>query len=278
MKWTIHPAKLLLTLVALPALLIPALALGYIVYQGGAVISWQFISTSAELSGFGASSGVFSQLAGSLLLAVGACIVATPVALGTALFYQLSNNSRLCHHLELLIYLLQAVPPIVYGLFGLILFVQIFSLGVSLIAGMLVLAMVLLPMLTLNNITSLQRIAIEQTDAARALGLTESALVLRVWLRQSRRELITGQLLAIARALSETAPILFTATVFSGVVWPDSLLSPVTTLQTHIFYLAQEGNHPQSIDVAWGSALVLVITIVLFSLLARALKPSGGNL
>jgi len=269
------PAKLIVTLLALPALIIPAFALGYIVYQGSSVISWQFLTSSDALDGFGNSSGILGQLTGSLLLALGGCLIATPIALGAGLFYQLQANPRQRKLLESVLYLLQAIPPIVYGLFGLVLFVHLLAWGVSLLTGMLILAIVVLPALTLNTITSLQRIAPEYSEAARALGLSDSALVGRVWLRHARLELITGQLLAMARALSETAPILFTATVFSGVVWPESLLSPVTTLQTHIFYLAQEGGNPLAIQVAWGSALVLVASVALFSLLARKLKSIG---
>ncbi len=135
--------------------------------------------------------------------------------------------------------------------------------------------MVILPLMIINTIVALQRIDSHQTEAARALGLGELALIRRVWLPQAWPGMMTAWLLAMARALSETAPILFTATVFSGVRWPESIFSPVTTLQTHIFYLAQEGNHPQSVRVAWGSALVLVIMILVFSLLAARLRRLG---
>lgn len=275
MNVSVAPAKLIVTLLALPALIIPAFALGYIIYQGSAAISWQFLTSSGALGGFGGSTGILGQLTGSLLLALGGCILATPIALGSALFYQLYASARQRNLLEGLLYLLQAIPPIVYGLFGLVLFVYLFAWGVSLLTGIFILAIVILPTLTLNTITSLQRIAPEYSEAARSLGLSDSALVARVWLRHANLELITGQLLAIARALSETAPILFTATVFSGVVWPESLLLPVTTLQTHIFYLAQEGGNQHAIQVAWGSALVLVACVTFFSLLARKLKSIG---
>jgi phosphate transport system permease protein len=172
----------------------------------------------------------------------------------------------------MLLNMLQGIPPIVFGLCGLILFVHLLQWGVSLLTGAVVLAAVILPLLVLNTIAALERIPFEQTEAAQALGLSHAALIWRVWLPQAWPGIVTGLLLAMARALSETAPILFTATVFSGVVWPDSIFAPVTTLQTHIFYLAQEGNNAQATQVAWGSAVVLIFIVAVFGLLARWLK------
>jgi phosphate transport system permease protein len=171
-----------------------------------------------------------------------------------------------------MMHLLIGIPPIVYGLCGLIVLVHIFSWGISLLTGMVILAVIILPMLLLNSINAIARIPTEKTEAARSLGLSDGQLIRRVWLPAAWPARMTGLLLGMARALSETAPILFTATVFSGVSWPDSLLSPVTSLQTHIFYLAQEGANAEAVDIAWASAVILVVLVTALSITASALR------
>jgi len=265
-------SQTLVTVVAMPALLLPAASLIYIVFKGAPALSWQFVFTSGEDAGFGNSSGIFAQLLGSLLLALGAVTLATPLALGTALYQRLLAGARQRRLLDVFLHMLQGIPPIVFGLFGLIVFVHLMHWGISLATGSVVLGIVILPMLVLNSVAALARIPSDYTEAAQALGLSPGAIIRRVWLPQAWPGIITGISLAIARTLSETAPILFTASVFSGVVWPDSIFSPVTTLQTHIFYLAQEGGQAQAIQVAWGSAVVLIITVALFGILARSLR------
>ena len=265
-------SKIAIVVLALPALLLPGLGLGYILFMGAPALSWEFIFASEDGAGFGVSRGIFAQLLGSLLLALGAALVATPFALGTALYYHLLATALQRRSLNALFNMLQGIPPIVFGLCGLIVFVHLLQWGVSLASGAVILAAVILPMLVLNTVASLERIPFQYTEAARSLGLGHAAVIARVWLPQAWPGILTGQLLGVARALSETAPILFTATVFSGVVWPDSIFSPVTSLQTHIFYLAQEGSNAQAIQAVWGSAVVLILVVAMFALLARVLS------
>ncbi len=265
-------SKSIVWLLAIPALLVPTIILGYIFWKAAPVLDWDFISGTADGAGFGVTEGIFAQLLGSLLLAVMACVMAAPFALGTALYYRIYASPRQQQLLIVMFNMLQGIPPIVFGLCGLVMLVNLFAWGVSLLSGAVVLAIVLLPLLVLNTLAALERIPLNYTEAGRALGLDSGAIIWRLRLPRSWLNLLTGLLLAMARALSETAPIMFTATVFSGVVWPDSLFSPVTTLQTHIFYLAQEGNNPQVINIAWGSAAVLVLLVAAFGLIARVLK------
>lgn len=262
----------LLLLLALIAIIIPAGCLAYILWQGSGSISWQFIFSTAEHDQFGASSGIFAQLVGSLILAIGACLLAAPLALATGLYLKLYANHRLQRICFTLLNLLQGTPPIIFGLCGLMIFVHLFQWGLSIAAGWVILAAVIAPLLVFHSISTFDRIADAATEAGRSLGLTDGQLIWRVWLPQSWPSLITAVLLAMARALSETAPIVFTATVFSGVVWPASIFSPVTTLQTHIFYLAQEGNNPATMSTAWGSATVLILTVLSCSLGTRFIQ------
>ena len=249
---------------AAPAVLIPAAVLGYILFHG--------LSGLVRLTAGGALASVLTeikgQMIGSILLTGGACVIAFPVALGVALWLQQPEGRRWRRTWQILLHLLQGIPPLVYGLCGLGLLVHLFHWGISLAAGVVVLATVILPQLTLNCLAALQPVPGERIEAARCLGLSEAAVIRRVLLPGAAPGLITALLLAMARTLAETAPILFTAAVFSGIAWPKSLFSPVETLQTHVFYLAQEGLDQQAIDAAWVTAVVLILGVSVCSLAA----------
>jgi len=259
-------------LLALPALLLPAACLLYILFKGIPALHWDMLAGTTSAVSFGVIGSLWPQITGSLLLMFGACAIAAPVALGIALFYALHPGARLQQTLFGLLHLLQGIPPIIYGLCGLIVLVHMLHWGICLLTGMLILAIIILPMLVLNTVHAIGRIPCERTQAARALGLPDGQLIQRIWLPAAWPSLLTGLLLGMARALSETAPILFTATVFSGIDWPDSLFSPVTSLQTHIFYLAQEGANAQAVEIAWASAAILVVLVTALSLGASALR------
>ncbi|MDQ6987400.1 MAG: ABC transporter permease subunit [Mariprofundaceae bacterium] len=265
-------AKFITLVLALPALLLPASCLLYILFKGIPALHWEMLSSGVSAVAFGTSGSLWPQISGSLLLMFGACLLAAPVALGMALFYALCADARQQRWLLSLLHLLQGIPPIVYGLCGLIVLVHLLHWGMSLLTGMTILAVIILPMLVLNTVHAIDRIPIEQSEAARSLGLSSGQIIRRVWLPAAWSSLLTGLLLGMARALSETAPILFTATVFSGVTWPDSLFSPVSSLQTHIFYLAQEGANAAAVDIAWASAVILVALVTTLSLVASALR------
>ncbi|MDQ6953738.1 MAG: ABC transporter permease subunit [Mariprofundaceae bacterium] len=266
MKW-------FLMLLALPAFLFPLASLVYILSHAWDSLSWSLIFGAEESSSMiEAGQGLWPQIIGSLWLMLWACILSLPVAISLALFHALYASRRQQRGLMMILQLLQGIPPIVYGLCGLIVLVHLLHWGISLAAGGVILAVIVLPLLTSNMIHALERIPMEQTESAKALGLSPVQIIGRVWLPLVWSGVLTGILLAMARALSETAPILFTATVFSGVDWPDSMLSPVTSLQTHIFYLAQEGSDAHAVGVAWASAAILLMLILCFSLLALVLR------
>jgi len=274
--------KLLLICLAIPALLLPTGCLIYILLHAWPALSWSLMfgtdvaDMGAITNGFGSMAnmgqGLWQQMAGSLLLMGLACVLAAPIALAIALYHALWATPRSKRLLLVVLQVLQGIPPIVYGLCGLVLLVYLLHWGISLAAGGVILAVVILPLLASNMIHALERVPIEQTDAARLLGLSDAGVVGRVWWPLAWPGMLTGLLLGMARALSETAPILFTATVFSGVSWPDSMMSPVTTLQTHIFYLAQEGSNAHAMDVAWASAAMLLALVACFSLAAWRLR------
>ncbi|MDQ6995374.1 MAG: ABC transporter permease subunit, partial [Mariprofundaceae bacterium] len=235
--------KLLLILLAIPAFMFPLACLIYILWQAWGSLDLSLLTGAKHASSMiQAGQSLLPQISGSLLLMGIACALAMPIAMALALFHALYANKYQQHGLMMMLQLFQGIPPIVYGLCGLVVLVHLLHWGISLAAGGVILAVIILPLLSSNIIHALERIPLEQTEAAKSLGLSSMQVIRRVWLPSAWSGILTGLLLSMARALSETAPILFTATVFSGVTWPDSIWNPVTSLQTHIFYLAQEGS------------------------------------
>ena len=219
--------------------------------------------------GFGATGGVFYQLIGTGILTVGAAAVSIPLAGATALLlteYLLHPTLRKGG--ETILFMLNGVPSIIFGLFGYIVFVEYFGFGVSWSTGAVILGLMILPTLTVGLAEAIDSIPRDRRDAARSLGLTATQVIWRLVLPGSVRGLITGLLLGLGRAAGETAPIMFTATVFSGAAIPGSFFEPVVALPTHILALAQEASDPATLQNAWGAALLLVLWVGMMNIAA----------
>ena len=245
--------------------------LGSIFIQGIGAISLEFLFTPAKE--FGKSGGIFFQIFGSLLIVLVAACLVFPIALGTALFRNSYNkSSKLAQILDQCLYALNAIPSVTYGIFGLIFFVNILNTGISWFVGSIILAIMILPTVTLSAYQAMAAIPKIYHENAAALGLTKSQIIRRVTLPQSFQGVVTGLLIGLARAIGETAPIMFIATAFSGVQVPRSLVEPVSTLPTHILELAQQSTDPQALRNAWGASLTLVLLAAAFSGLALFLR------
>lgn len=245
--------------------------LGSIVMQGVRAFSLDFLFMPAR--DFGKSGGILYQILGSLLMVIAAAILVLPIALGTALF-QISYNTRprIKYWLELSLYALNAIPSITYGIFGLIFFVNYLNTEISWFVGAVILAIMILPTATLSTYQAMAAIPKIYHENAVALGLNRAVVIRRVTLPQSFHGLVTGVLIGLARAIGETAPIMFIATAFSGVTVPRSLVEPVSTLPTHILELAQQSTDPAALQNAWGASLTLVLLVAGFSGLALGVR------
>lgn len=210
----------------------------------------------------GASGGgIRDQLAGTVLLVVAAALLVAPVGLGLGLVLAEYARPRPARWLRTLTLTLGGVPSILLGLGGYWLFSTQLGWGKSWLAGSAVLAVVALPPVAVAVAAAVSALPPERREAALALGLRREQVVLSVVLPRAVPGLVTGLLLGLARAAGETAPLLFTATVFSGAGGlPTGVRdSPVTALPTHIFTLAQDAADPAALRSAWGAALALVI-------------------
>jgi len=248
-----------------------ALALIYlfatIVWNGIRAMSLDFLLTRAR--NFGAEGGIFYQIIGSLLLIAGAAAVSLPLAIGTAVFkseYMKNGPARnLC---TALIYGLNGIPSVIFGIFGLIFFVNVLDTGISWFVGSIILAIMILPTFVLSTYQSLNSIPAVYRESAFALGFSKWQVITRVVLPQGFGGAVTGLLIGLARAVGETAPIMFIATALSGVELPGSLFEPVTALPTHILALAQQATNPQALRNAWGASFVLVGIVTMLSVAA----------
>lgn len=219
----------------------------------------------------GASGGgVRDQITGTLLLVLTAGVLAVPVGLGLGLVLGEWAPRRLVRPLRTTTLTLGGVPTILLGLAGYAVFSLALGWGKSWLAGALVLAVVVVPIVALSTAVRLDQHPAAHREAALALGLTRLQVVRSVLLPWALPAAMTGALLGLARAAGETAPILFTATVFSGATaLPHGVVqSPVEALPTHIFSLAQDAADPAAVSAAWGSALVLIVIVGLLLLLA----------
>jgi len=241
--------------------------------KGAPALSLSFLWQEAR--NFGLEGGIFYQITGTLILMTGAALVCLPVAVGSVLFQtEFLRSPQLKQIFRLLIYSLNAVPTIIFGLIGYLFFGVFLEAGVSWVTGVLILAVMILPTLHVSMHEAVESIPNHYREAGLALGLSPGQQIRAVIVPQSLHGIVTGTLLGLARAAGETAAIMFTATAFSGVKLPQSWKEPVTTLQTHILVLAQEAANPLALTHAWGAGLVL-LTLV-FVLIAATLWIRTG--
>ncbi|MGY5000554.1 phosphate ABC transporter permease subunit PstC [Streptomyces griseus] len=268
--WLRTPKDRLTTAVRLGALLLPGALLvgmlGILLARGGAALNPVFWFTASEGA---AGGGIRDQILGTLLLLATTALIALPLGYGAGIVIGTRASAKTARVLETLTVAVGGTPTILLGLAGYVLFCTTMGWGRSWLAGAVVLVPVVIPVVALTTAGRIRSMPAEITEAALALGLTSSQYVRSVVIPYTWPATLTGLLLGLARAAGETAPLIFTATVFFGApALPTGIVNaPVQALPTHIFTLSQDSGAPEAIAQAWGSALVLVlITAGLLSL------------
>ena len=251
-------------------LVIAAALLGLILlgiaWRGIGALSWEMVSQSPQ-GGFylGKGGGILNAIAGSLYLALGATLLAALIAIPVVLYMHIyARGGRLANNLRLALDIMWGIPSIVYGAFGFSLMVFL-GLRASLLAGIITLALVVLPILarTFDEIVSMAPRHLRET--AMALGTTRLEF-LGVLLRQTAPGLLTAILLAFGRGIGDAASVLFTAGYTDNM--PESLLRPVASLPLAVFFQLST-PFPEVQARAYASALVLTILVLAISLLAH---------
>ncbi|MFQ5449424.1 MAG: phosphate ABC transporter permease PstA [Nitrospinaceae bacterium] len=262
----------ILFLLTFTGILILVAVLGTVIVKGAPTVSGDFLWEASR--DFGSGGGIFYQVMGTWLLMTGAVVVSLPLALGTALLLsEYLKSRRLKKMFRNLIYSLNGVPTILFGLAGYVFFGEFLGTGVSWLTGSLILAVMIFPTLQVSIQEAIEALPEKYRETGLAMGLTPAAMIWSIVLPQSIFGMVTGILLGLARAAGETAAIMFTATAFSGILLPGTWTDPVPTLQTHILVLVQEAVNPRALSNAWGAALVLLCLV--FLLIGAALLVRG---
>jgi phosphate transport system permease protein len=260
--------KILTTVTVLSFLVI----IGFIFIKGIKVMSWSFITKFPE--NFMTEGGIFPAIVGSFYLVLLSVFFAIVPSVATAIYLnEYSKSRRLARIIKISINNLSAVPSVVYGLFGLGIFVKYLKFGVSMLSGSLTLSIVILPLMISSANEAFMAIPNSLREASMALGATKWFTIKKILLPIAMPSIITGIILSIARAAGETAPILFTAAVFYSPELPHSILSEVMALPYHIYALVTEGTGPEvQVPIAYGASLVLIMLVIILSIAAIVIR------
>lgn len=242
------------------------ISVGYILFDiirhGLPVINWDFLTTFPRRSG--SEGGILPAILGTVYLTIGTIAVALPLGIGCAIYLsEYAGHNRFSELVRMAIITLAGVPSIVYGLFGLGLFVIFCQFGTSILAGSLTLACMVLPIIIVASEESLRAVPRGFREASLALGATKWETIRTNVLPYSISGMITGSILAIGRAAGETAPILLTVAAFFLPKLPGSIFDQVMALPYHLYILATQ--HPETekvLPLQYGTALVLLLLVL----------------
>jgi len=230
-----------------------------IVINGLPAITWEFLTSSPVDLGRG--GGIAPAIVGTLYLVLGAILIALPLGIGAAIYLnEYTRDGRVTRSIRAGVDLLNGTPSIVFGLFGFAFLVLYLKFGVSLLAGQVTLALMVLPTMIRTAEESLKNVPMSVREGSLALGATKWQTVRSVVLPPAVPGIITGTILSIGRAAGETAPILFTAVVFSTRTLPSSEFEPVMALPYHLYILST--NVPGATSNQYGTALVLLVLVI----------------
>jgi len=253
--------------VGLATVLLVFALVAIIAYKGAGTISWEFL-TQPPREGMSAG-GVGPMILGSLLLMLGAFVMATPLGVfGGVCLAEYGERSRLMRLMHASVAALAGTPPIVYGLFGLAIFVLKFQFGVSLLAGWCTLTLFCVPAIVLTTEAALKTVPAALIDGGLALGLSRWQTLWRIALPYALPGILTGIILSLGRAVGEATPVLFPASVYYTTAemtlgW-DTLRQPVANLP---YYLAEGYRQPGVVPerLIWGACLTLIALTLLLN-------------
>jgi phosphate transport system permease protein len=241
--------------------------IGVIIWRGAPSISWEFLSAMPKDRM--TAGGIWPAIWGTIMLTTWTALFAVPVGVGAGIYLaEYAKPGAGTRVVRLSITNMAGVPSIVYGLFGLSLFVIAMRFGTSLIAGALTLACLTLPVIIAATEEALKQVPGDLRQASLALGATKLRTILRVVLPAAAPGIVTGSILGLSRAAGETAPIMLTAVAFYAPM-PKGPLDQVMALPYHLYIMATQAVKPAP-AVVWGTAFVLVIGVTTVGVLAAA--------
>jgi len=243
-------------LVVLPVILI----LFYVIYHGWSALSWEFL-TAMPRNGM-REGGIFPAIIGTVYLVLGTMVFALPLGILSAIYLtEYARQGWLTRLVRLAIINLAGVPSVVYGLFGLGIFVTFLKFGASILAGSLTLAIMVLPIIITTTKEALESVPQSFREISLSLGISKWKTIQYCVLPHALPGILTGTILAISRAAGETAPILFTVAAFYLPRLPQSIFDQAMALPYHLYVMSTQVPNVRQ-DTRYGIALVLLIIVL----------------
>lgn len=243
----------------------------YVLGKGAGTISWEFLSTvPSSLKG---TFGIVGNLLNTLYMILITLLLATPIGVGSAIYLnEYANPGKLVRFIEFTTETLSGIPSIIFGLFGMVFFGNLFHLGYSILTGALTLTLMVLPLITRNTQEALKTVPESYRTGAMGIGATKWYMIRTVLLPSAMPGMITGVILSIGRIVGESAALLFTAG--SGYLLPksamgylDKVLEPGGTLTIQLYLCMSKAEY----DKAFGIALVLLVIVLCINALTKVL-------
>ncbi len=241
-----------------------------IIKKGLPAINWQFL-TDIPRQGMRAG-GIFPAIIGTVYLVLGAIIFALPIGLLAAIYLsEYSKDNFLTRIIKLAIVNLAGVPSVVYGLFGLALFVVFFKFGASILSGSLTLGIMILPIIITTSREALESVPQTFREVSRSLGASKWQTIRHIVLPNAIPGILTGTILGLGRAAGETAPILFTVAAFYLPRLPKSIFEQAMALPYHLYVISTQVPNVDE-KIRYGTALVLLTLVLFMNLVAIIIR------
>lgn len=246
-------------------LLILFFILGFLLKKGLPVVTWEFLSQ--PIRDMGKSGGIFPTIVGTLYLTALGVAIATPLGVGTAIYLvEYTRESKLTAMIRFGADCLAGIPSIIFGMFGFVFFVITLKMGWSLLSGAFTIAFMVLPTVIRTAEEALKAVPKGYREVSFSLGSGKWQTVVHAVLPRAIPGILTGIVLSVGRCVGETAAVIFTAGSALGL--PHSLYDSTRTMSVHFYILAREGI---SIENAYGTAVILVLSILLINITAYTL-------
>ncbi len=260
----------ILTVLSLLTVTIILAVILFIIVKGLSAISWTFI-TDFPRDGMRAG-GIYPAIVGTIILTIGTALFCVPIGIGAAIYLsEYAEDNRWTRSIRVAIVNLAGIPSIVYGLFGLGLFVIALNFGVSVLAASLTLGIMTLPVIISTAEEALRAVPQSFRVVSVSLGATRLQTIRRIVLPQAIPGILTGVILGLERAAGETAPILFTGAAFFLPRLPSSLFDATMALPYHLFVISTQVPG-MTVQIQYGTALVLLIFVLGMNLIATIIR------
>jgi len=246
------------------------LIIAIIIQKGLPAINWQFLSDIPR-QGMRAG-GIFPAIVGTIYLVTGAIVFALPIGLMAAIYLsEYARDNFLTRMIKLAIVNLAGVPSVVYGLFGLALFVVFLKFGASILSGSLTLGIMVLPIIIATSREALESVPYTFREVSLSLGASKWQTIRHIVLPNAIPGILTGTILGLGRAAGETAPILFTVAAFYLPQLPRSIFDQAMALPYHLYVISTQVPNVDE-KIRYGTALVLLVLVLFMNLVAIVIR------